>query len=233
MTKLKERLRRLDWGNHLFNFLATLFGVLIAFYLANYQENRRDQKRLEVATKHIIAEIEKNLESTKNHIKKISLQSDALQIFVNYLDDKNDLIATQAQIDSFMKKFPGFYTLKDKKAINDSLYNWNGDLNLSFDFLGVSDIAWRNAQGMDVLHLMDFKTSSDLYGLYQFQTEAVTDAKKAIDILKNAMSEINTQEGKTLKEGIKQYQYQLVLARQFEEALSTYYANVLKQVKES
>lgn len=74
MAKLKEKLRRLDWGNHLLNFLGTCLGVLLALYLSNYQQHRRDHQRLDIAMENIIAEIQENYNKTKKHLYKANHQ---------------------------------------------------------------------------------------------------------------------------------------------------------------
>jgi len=190
---MSDKRRRIDWGNHLFNFLATLLGVLIAFYLANYQEHRREEVRLAAAMENIKAEISSNKRILEQHLDANSKQMRALSAIAPLLNDENDITATEPQMTAIQEQFPGFYEVEERTYLRDSLYEWNGSLSINFNYLEVSDLAWRNAQNLNILHLVDFEVSSQLNELYFFQQEVLNEVQKAIDIVKG-LSNANEEE---------------------------------------
>lgn len=228
MAKLKEGLRRLDWGNHLLNFLATLFGVLLAFYLTNYQENRRDHQRLKAAKENILTEIKDNEKNAQNHLAETTKILATLTAFKKFVTDQAQIVGTEVQVNGFRKSFPDFFKVEDKKQIHDDLFEWEGSFSLNMNYLNVSDIAWQNAQAMDVLHLMDYGTTTALYSMYRYQNDVVSDAAKAIDMIKN-MSNYNDDEG--FRVIFKDFKGQLELLVQLETGLTANYAGILKTLE--
>lgn len=229
MAKWKEQLRRFDWGNHLLNFIGTCLGVLLALYLSNYQQNQRDHQRLQIAIKHIALEIKENYKKTKNHLEQESYHLAAIEAIRNLVNEQDSLVGTEAYVNQVMKEFPDIFSAKKADRINDTAYYWNANLNLNFKYLQVSDIAWKNAQAMDVMHLMDFKEANELYTLYNTQAQILLDVEKAIDILKSAPGGNNNKSGLDII--LQDYHQKLSLAKSMEKGLLEYYTEVLKELQ--
>jgi len=218
---------RIDWVNHSLSFVGTCLGVLLAVYLTNVQENRKELARLQVAMDNIKNEINGNLEKTTRHIEELEAQMKALDAIKEFIDTSMQLIATEAQIDSFQQKFPDFYDATGKDPLNDSLYEWHGKMDFDFNRLEISDIAWQNAQAMDVLHLADFQKSYELHALYRFQDEVLADTQKPMSILKSAISG-QIDEASIYKSIFQDYRTQLTVVRMFDDGLKGYYEATLE-----
>ena len=132
--KVLSFFKKVDWPNQLFNFLGTLLGVLIAFWLSNYQANKAKRELLYATQQNLIAEIEKNKEHIIEHIDTVEVAIDAMEALAPLVNDSLDVIATIAQMKEIEEKYNNFYNETGKEAINDSLYNFDGDLNFGFSF---------------------------------------------------------------------------------------------------
>jgi len=219
---------KIDWVNHLLTFTGTCLGVLLAVYLSNVQETRKEVARLQVAMQNIKTEIEENLNKVGEHTEELTRQLEGLDAIHEYIDTSMDLVATQAQIDSFQQQFPDFYVSTEKEQVNDSLYEWHGSMDLDFNRLEISDLAWQNAQSMDVLHLADFQKSYELHALYRFQNEVLADTQRPVSILKNAIAgQLNET---TIYDAIfREYRTQLTVVQMFNNGLKSYYEAILEK----
>ncbi|MFN7120334.1 MAG: hypothetical protein ACK4TA_26340, partial [Saprospiraceae bacterium] len=215
--------------NHLLIFIGTFLGVLLSLYLKNYQHNRRVRERLHIALENIISEIKENSKKTEIHLQKATYQLGAIDMIRPLINEKDSLLGTEVQVNKMIKEYPDFFSAKKRTPAGNGLYYWDASLNLNFDYLDLSDIAWRNAQAMDVLHLVDFKTANELYSLYNLQYQVLTDVKKAIDILKEIPVGNNNDES-SIQLILQDYQRQLRIARDFEKGLSEYYMQILQQL---
>lgn len=64
-------MKKIDWRNHLIAFLSALFGILIAFQLEDFSENRKQLERTNTAYDLVIAEIENNIAIYKENVNHI------------------------------------------------------------------------------------------------------------------------------------------------------------------
>ena len=62
---------KIDWPNHIIAFFSALLGILIAFQLEDYRENRQDDEKLENTVNAIQNEIDNNLRIYRNNVDKI------------------------------------------------------------------------------------------------------------------------------------------------------------------
>jgi hypothetical protein len=67
MKKLRSLFSGIHWMNHFFAFVGTCAGVLLAFFLTDYQEKRNDKDRLEKVVAQLVLEIEQNKNILENH----------------------------------------------------------------------------------------------------------------------------------------------------------------------
>ena len=225
MEKIKKISRKIDWPNQLLNFIGTLLGVLIAFWLSTYQANQKEQERLEVANKNILAEVERNYERTQSHIDTLDYAIRALRAIEGFVNDSMEIVTTLKQMENFQTEFAHFYKAENPEAINDTLYNFHGNMNLNFNLLDISDIAWKNANGLGIIHQMETEKAFVLFQVYTFQEQVQQNAQKAVETLKAALQE---EENPIIRKIIfNDYLSQLRLSIQFEKGLLLYYDRAL------
>jgi len=185
MKKLLSLFTGVQWMNHFFAFVGTCVGVLLAFFLTDYQEKRNDKDRLEKVVHQIRLEIEQNKSILENHADYLSKQIKAIDRIKPLLKADTSIWATEREIASIIDSFPEFFIPEKKTLIKDSLYEWRGDMNINFNMPGLSDIAWDNARALEVLHLVDFETSYMLFSLYKFQDYLKAEATSNMELIKN------------------------------------------------
>ncbi len=185
MKKLRTLFAGIHWMNHFFAFIGTCAGVLLAFFLADYQEKRNAQDRLEKAATQIMLEIEQNKNILKKHSDYLSKQVNAMERIKPLLRADTAIMATEKEIGAIIDSFPDFFIPEKKILVKDSIYEWRGDMNVNFNMPGLSDIAWENAQALEVLHLVDFETSYMLFSLYKLQDYLRAEANDNMELIKN------------------------------------------------
>ncbi len=185
MKKLRSLFSGIHWMNHFFAFVGTCVGVLLAFFLTDYQEKRNDKARLSKVINQIQLEIEQNKGILETHAEYLRKQVKAMESIKPLLQADTTIWATEKEMNTIIDSFPEFFIPEKKTPINDSLYEWRGDMNVNFNMPGLSDIAWGNAQALEVLHLVDFETSYMLFSLYKFQDYLKAEASENMELIKN------------------------------------------------
>ncbi len=66
MSKKKQFI---DWHNHTITFISTIIGILIAFQLEDWRENREEQVKIDKAEVSLFNELERNKVGLESIIK--------------------------------------------------------------------------------------------------------------------------------------------------------------------
>lgn len=228
MKKLKALMAKVDWPNQLFNLLGTLLGVLIAFGLSNYQSGRAEQERLFMAKNSIIEEIQRNQNKTKEHLEGLKYTMETLRAIYPIVNDTMDIVATQVQMDSIHSKYPDFFQEDERLVLESGLINFKGEINVDFNMLDISDIAWQSITSLGLAAQMNPDDTFFMFQIYHFQGQAKDEAQKAVEVLKTAISKQD--KNSNLKELIfNEYLSQVQFCSKFEEALLGLYKEALER----
>ncbi|PHN07910.1 hypothetical protein [Flavilitoribacter nigricans] len=220
---------RIDWPNHLMAFISTLLGVWLAFSLGNYYEHQRERERMTVAMDNVRQEIRKNEGKLKEHVGHLDSLMRAVSAFGKLLNEDLNMVAGTGQMDHFLQEHGWFIDIEEKKPYRDSLYEYDGSLNLNLRYMSISNIAWENTKLMDVLHLVDTETAFKLHGLYGLQAETQRSLTDAIDIVKNLFQ--NNHDSKTVTRTIvNDLKGQIQFSYSLERALQLNYELILKDL---
>lgn len=211
-------------------FISTLLGVWLAFSLGNYYERQRELSRMEVAMNNVRQEIRKNDDKVKDHLAHLDSLLGAVSAFAKMIDSDMNLVAGENQMEAFMKKHGWFMTIENKKPLRDTLFEYDGGLNLNLKYMSTSNIAWENTKLMDVLHLINTETAFQLHGLYGLQAEAQRALTEAIDIIKNLFQNNHDSDVVTRKI-INDLKGQMQFAYSMEHALEMNYVAMLERLE--
>lgn len=222
---------RIDWPNHFMAFISTLLGVWLAFSLGNYYEHQREISRMEVAMTNVHQEILKNQGKVDRHIAHLDSLLGALGAFSKMINDDMNLIAGANQMQDFMDNYGWFMSIEIQKPFKDTLYEYDGNLNLNLQYMSVSNIAWENTKLMDVLHLVKTETAFQLHGLYGLQAEAQRALNEAIDIIKNLFQK-NYDSDSVTRTIINDLKGQIQFSYGLEKALQMNYDAILEKLME-
>lgn len=231
MKKLRDLFSGVNWINHFFAFVGTCAGVLFAFFLADYQEKRNDKIRLEKVISQIYQEVEQNKGILETHSDYLRRQVKAMKEIKPLLMADTLIVATEYQMNSIIDSFPDFFVPETKTPIDDSLYEWRGDMNVNFNMPGLSDIAWENAQALEVLHLVDFETSYMLFSLYKFQDYLKAEANSNMELIKS-LFKTPKEEGGIFKIIFEDYYRKIQILSSLEKNMLEAYKGNLKNLEE-
>ncbi len=231
MKPIVRFFKRIDWPNHFMAFISTLLGVWLAFSLGNYYERQRELSRMEVAMNNVEEEIRKNNSKVEDHLAHLDSLLRAVSAFGKMINQDMDLVAGENQMAQFLEDYDWFITISDKKHLRDTLYEYDGGLNLNLKYMSTSNIAWENTKLMDVLHLINTETAFQLHGLYGLQAEAQRALTEAIDIIKNLFQNNHDSDVVTRKI-INDLKGQMQFAYSMEHALGLNYTNMLERLED-
>ncbi len=151
-------------------FFSALLGILIAFQLEAYQNNKQENAKLRITLGAIKEEIENNQLIYKNNTETLSNWFD----YYSYADEyhKNGRVKIQSEIYNRMnKQFPlRFNTWKKDSASNNNMYVFNY-AEFIIDVaptIGVSTSSWQTGLYSGVLNQLDAKQLTQLNKIYQW-----------------------------------------------------------------
>jgi len=162
-------LSKIDWHYHIIAFLSALLGILIAFQLEDYKDDRQEVEELEIALSAVQKEVQSNLNIYE---KNTRLLSDWLEYY--YLGtklDKNGNItlnkdAYLQMIEKSPTRFDGWEIMKED---NDSVLIKVS--NFSFDILpetNISTSSWHAAINSGIINRLEHKDLIPLTQVYQW-----------------------------------------------------------------
>jgi hypothetical protein len=195
MAKKKQKAPnvKIEWLNHLLGFLGVILGVLIAFWLNNWAQNRKELQVARVALSNIQNELERNRESLDSVILENETQ---LAFFEAYLVKTADDM-------KFLGK-PGYFD--SVQAIYPHLLKGENDVTVSVSLYELPDVAWRTTLNSTTLSAIDFELVYHLNEAYSLQQKLSQMDKQLIDGLinikldqKKAMSNIQETLGTSLQ----------------------------------
>jgi hypothetical protein len=230
MSSFRRFFKQIDWPNHLMAFISTLLGVWLAISLGNSNQHRQEVSRMKIAMANVKQELQNNNRKAKNHIAHLDSLLRAVNTFSKMIDENMELVATERQMEEFISESEWFISVESKRPLRDSLYIYDGNLNLNLQLMNVSDIAWENTKLMDVLHLIDTETAFQLHGVYGLQDEAKRSLSEAMDIIKNLFQ--NNQDSDAVTHTIiNDLKGQMIFAYNMEKVLQMNYDNILENLE--
>ncbi len=148
---------KIDWINHLVGLLGVLFGVLIAFWLSNWSNEKRAEATLEVALVNIKSEVSRNdanLDTIFNNNLKLY---EFLGKYLKSVDAEMNVTATDQVWKSLQRQYPEY--LEDEGS----------EVRLDLDLFQLSDVAWSAAHRTDAFSSMDYNLAFALEKSYDLQ----------------------------------------------------------------
>jgi FtsZ-binding cell division protein ZapB len=102
---------QIDWPNHIIGFFSALFGILIAFELDEWREERNQIEIARVAFENLKKEIQINQNSLHENISNNVNYIDALQSLTGKMDNQLRFVGVRAEADSINVNFSRWYLL--------------------------------------------------------------------------------------------------------------------------
>ncbi len=162
---------KVDWKNHIIAFFSALLGILIAFQLEDYRDDRQDKERLGITLNAIKKEIERNRIIYQTNVTKLS---DFLEYF-----ELRELTNEKGELKLNTNKFARMKAKRSDRYRNWILLKQQNDTTSIFDthwtFIidtapesGVSTSSWQAGLYEGVLNRLDNNTLSQLTQIYEW-----------------------------------------------------------------
>ena len=157
---------RIDWPNHIIGFFSALFGILIAFELEGWRDQKSQAETVFIAFENLKKEIQnnqttlhENVSANINHISK-------LQGLLSRMDNGLRFSGSLAEIDSVNRNFGQviFIEKMDPSSKNKDHFVHIGMGNIVVPSLQTS--AWESAKATGALNLMNYEKVLTLSSLY-------------------------------------------------------------------
>ena len=178
----KESKETIQWLNHTVNFTSVLFGIIIAFSLQNWNENRKERKTIHTALNNIANEIRTNLGRIDTVIQKNQAQLDMQYEYLDLIDENFDLQVGLEDWKTFALKYPDYFDPDEQ--------SWA----LDFDLFILSRVAWETTQQMGILSSLDFELAADIGTVYEIQEKVEQFDMEMVD----KVSQLSTQNTESL-----------------------------------
>lgn len=184
---------RIDWANHIISFFSALFGILIAFELDEWREQRNELELARSAFENLKKEV--NINQNILH-ENVSLNLRTIEKVKEVLTrtDKNLLFTgTHQEADSINKKF-GKLLLIDISGVKGITSGWPLHIGLGNIIVpSLHTSAWESAKAIGALNFMPYEKVVSLSFVYN--NSRINDELNQIkSLLKNADRIINKRE---------------------------------------
>jgi hypothetical protein len=162
---------KIDWKNHVIAFFSAMLGILIAFQLEDYRDNRQEKEKLRVTLNAIKKEIENNRTIYQTNINRLS---DFLEYFElrELTNEKGELKLTKDKFERMKAKHPDrFRNWILLKQQNDSSIIFDTHWEFTIDTApetGVSTSSWQAGLYEGILNRLDNNTLSQLTQIYEW-----------------------------------------------------------------
>lgn len=177
---------QIDWPNHIIGFFSALFGILIAFELDEWREERNQIEIARVAFENLKKEVQINQNSLHENISNNVNYIDALQSLFDKMDNQLRFVGVRAEADSINLNFSQVVFIE----WNDSVKR---KAELPLVHIGMHNIAtptlqssaWESAKATGALNLMDYEKVLSLSSLYNPQ-RILEELSEVRNLLRNA-----------------------------------------------
>ena len=104
--------RKIDWLNHGLEFFVVIIGILLAFQLNKYAENRNNRNNVKVHIEQLKEETKLNSFFMKNGVKYSEIGLHKMDTLINLLESQKDFKTVDRLLVEFME-FNGVYIRKN------------------------------------------------------------------------------------------------------------------------
>ncbi|MEQ8304232.1 MAG: DUF6090 family protein [Cyclobacteriaceae bacterium] len=168
---------KIDWINHLVGLLGVLFGVLIAFWLNNWNESRKERDSVETALRNVKFEIEKNLGTMDSVLIINKRQRDMLEEYLEHIDEDMNAKLSKKRLNPLVEKY------------SDYLSADGAGVRINLELFQLSEVAWNTTHRTGILAAIHFELA--------FTLESAYDLQEKVNSFDNTLiSELRTLSGK-------------------------------------
>lgn len=157
---------KIDWPNHLIGFFSALFGILIAFELDDWREERNQAELARIAFENLKKEVQINQGILHENIKHNLGYIHRLQDLLPKINDQLQFTGTKEEADSVNLHFGKIIFVdtanQDKSKKPPPVVIGMGNINVP----SLQSAAWESAKATGALNLMGYEKVLSLSFVY-------------------------------------------------------------------
>jgi len=166
----RKRKNRIDWPNHLIGFFSALFGILIAFELDEWREQKNQRELTTIALERMISEIEFNQNMLHTNVEENATRIRVLHQLTDKLNDQLLFTGTRHEADS-INRYYSHYILIDTVHYNVQQKGFPAHMDFSrLSMLMQHTSAWESAKATGVLNFMGYEKVLVLSSIYNYSS---------------------------------------------------------------
>ena len=196
-----------NWKYILGEVLLIFVGINLAIWFNNWNNSKQSTLDRHAIVLKIKEEITDNTEALIIAQNTNTSLISAFKDFNVFFDDNTStVIATPNEFQALIKKHPFFFKLKDSVKINANQFRYFGGTVVELELPGLTKIAWKTAQSIDITNTFNYDCLYNLESLYNLQ-DRVT---KEIDKAANALQKDDVEQLKRILNFLNQLSPQLI-----------------------
>lgn len=153
----EKRKSKIDLANHTVGFISVLMGVVIAFWLNSWSEDRKEQRTIRLALQNMKTEIKKNQTNLDSVIDKNKRQVEFLNKYLASIDEDMNIVVSQEKWKELVDTYPNQLELA------------SSGISIQLDLYQLSGVAWATTHRTGILSSIDFELAFVLEEAYELQ----------------------------------------------------------------
>jgi hypothetical protein len=190
MKKRSLRKISIDWPNHTIGFFSALFGILIAFELDSWWEQRNQEELVAQAFERLKTEILINQNSLHSNVRDNLEKISKLKSVLEKVDEKLLFTGTRAEADSINSRLKSLVFIETGSVERKSGLMPIHISSSSLSLVSYHTAAWESAKATGVLNFMGYEQVLTFSSLYNYTT--IFDEQWLIRQLTRKADEITT-----------------------------------------
>ena len=159
---------KIDWPNHIIGFFSALFGILIAFELEEWRDEKNQIEIARIAFENLKKEVQINQNSLHENVANNIRYINILQELLDKMDNQLRFTGSKVEADSINQNFSQVVFIEWSDSVTKSkmlkpIVNI-GMHNITIPTLQSS--AWESAKATGALNLMEYEKVQSLSYLY-------------------------------------------------------------------
>ena len=160
---------KIDWPNHVIGFFSALFGILIAFELEEWRDEKNQIEIARIAFENLKKEVQINQNSLHENVANNIRHINTLQELLDKMDNQLRFTGSKVEADSINQNFSHVVFIEWSDSVTKSkmlkpVVNI-GMHNITIPTLQSS--AWESAKATGALNLMEYEKVQSLSYLYR------------------------------------------------------------------
>lgn len=152
-------LNNIQWMNHFMGFFSVVLGVLLAFWLNDWNTDKKEQEQINIALVNLKSEMKVNMENSQIALDANSKQHDYMNAIASIVDDDFELTVENEILDSIYLA----HWNKPKPESNVRL----ADLEL----FGLSEVAYKTFLETRLINSIEFELAINIQETYMLQNK--------------------------------------------------------------